>query len=182
MKNGTIINTGEVKDVINDYISSKEKKRNIYRHQHDDTKPINIRLVFIKHLEKEGVGEIKFDDDFEIVIDYEINSPIHSGAVSVAIITSDDVILMASAEFDKNEIILGSRKPGMFRSAVTIPGKMLNAGHYTVRVFSANVLKSKAYDRVDAISFTIIGSGAHLGVGARAAHLVPILNWHTLEL
>ena len=179
---GNLLSLGETPAILDAYLSLvRSKTSNVYAQPGDPDKAVNLRRVVVSANGSEGHSEIRFDEEFEIVVDYEINEPVRGAAASIAIVTASGVILLASAEYDMHPELLHVRDPGYYRTSVKIPGRLLNAGHYSVRVFALDVLRSHAFDRVDAVVFTITGTATHLGVGSRAAHLVPLLDWNTVS-
>lgn len=183
LEGGRIKLKGATRATIDAYVGSNQSDTSVYTQPRMPEKAINVRRVAVHSETGKGeVSEVKYNEDFEIVVDYEINKTIEALTVSIALLSVENVVLLASAEYDLRPELLGERAPGYYQSALKMPSRWLNAGHYVVRVFAVDVMRRKVFDRVDAIRFTVVGTGDHIGVGARAAHFIPLLPWRVDKL
>ena len=179
LDDGTLKLQGRTNEVIDTYMLSGSHSTSVeWTQPHLPSKRLNLRRVTIRHNDKEGVTEIKYDDSFDIVVEYEINIRSQGMAVWVAIIAASGIAIISTGEYDTHPELLNWREPGIYQTSVTIPAQWLNAGHYFVRVFAMDFLKRKLFDRVNAIWFTIVAT-KNMADGRRAAYLVPMLDWKT---
>jgi lipopolysaccharide transport system ATP-binding protein len=177
---GALVSSGSTAKVIKDYLSSNIHSEIAYDQPHNDNKDINLRRVIFNPESEEKTEEVRYDRQIVIRLEYEVNRPVSNCTVWLAIETIEGVMVFTTADYDQNMEMLRQRAPGYYRSDVVIPAQWLNGGQYVAVVGIVKNTPVIVYDRVEALSFTVleIGSpGSILQAGTRRGVLQPILDW-----
>jgi lipopolysaccharide transport system ATP-binding protein len=184
LDHGVVLTQGPTAEVIQAYISLGLIERTEYEQPHSSEKPINLRRVRATGADGEPAHEFRYEQDIKIEIEYEVNESVEECSVWAGIKTSGEAWAFGTADYDLDGSTLGSRAPGKYLSVIEIPGKWLNGGRYYVIVGIAKLAPVLTYDRVEALSFSIldIGTPARTWTGqARPGVLQPTLRWTTTD-
>jgi lipopolysaccharide transport system ATP-binding protein len=179
---GEVLTQGPTEKVIQAYVSRGLIERAEYAQPHNPEKPINLRRVWAATPDGEGAHEFRYDQHIKIEIEYEVNQPLQDCAVWMGIRTAGEVWAFGTADYDVDGSALGLRIPGSYRSTVNIPGKWLNGGRYYAVVGIAKLAPAVTYDRVEALSFSILDIGTPQRTWAgqsRPGVFQPSLRWIT---
>lgn len=183
---GNLVLDGATDDVIQKYVSMSETGKNEYLQSHNPGKKINLRRVSLQTNEGQLLtSEIKYSQDFEILIDYEVNNPVRDCLVWFAIETIDGIMVFTSADYDTNPSMLEEREPGFYQSRIRIPGKWLNYGTYIIIVGIVQNNPLEIFDRIESIKFSVLEiespSSLHQA-GTRRGILQPVLLWNNRKI
>jgi lipopolysaccharide transport system ATP-binding protein len=185
LDHGVVLSQGPTEEVIQAYISLGLIERTEYAQPNNPEKPINLRRVRTTGSDGEAAHEFRYEQDIKIEVEYEVNESVQECSVWAGIKTSGEAWAFGTADYDLDGSSLGSRAPGNYLSIIEIPGKWLNGGRYYVIVGIAKLAPVLTYDRVEALSFSIldIGTPARTWTGqARPGILQPTLRWTTTHL
>ncbi len=187
LDHGHLLNYDLTPRVISSYINSGKSQLTEWVQENDLRKPLALRRV--RFCDSNGTllqkPEIKYNDEIQIEIKYQVNKEISNCTVWFAIETSDGTMVFTTADFDTNPAMLKERKKGVYVSTVKIPGKWLNYGKYLAIVGLVNNQPVTVYDRVEAISFSVLeidSPSAILQSGTRRGVLQPVINWITSKI
>lgn len=179
---GRIAYSGTSGDAINKYLSLGVNEQAEYSQDHAPQKPINIRRVWVTNGNRMPIAEARYDEELNVLIEYEVNQIVRGCAVWILLRTIEDVPVLCTADIDVDESLLGERRPGMYRSVITLPAKMLNAGNYYLVIGITSYPALLNHDRIEAVRFTIldIGTPERLRTGnSRPGVIQPFLAWDT---
>lgn len=117
---------------------------------------------------------------FEIDVAYEVRQSIGNAVVEVWLLAADGTHLMTLGDHDANPILLAQREPGKYLARVRVPGNLLNAGTYFLRV-NSGLANQCTYDHADALRFEVTEARPHPARQHRKGFILPMLPWETLE-
>ncbi len=145
---------------------------------------IRIRAVRVAAGGEDAVSGIAMDKPFRVEIDYWNLIPDTRLIVVVGLYDFEGQAVLESHSFNEPGWSSRSYPKGLFRSICRIPGNLLNAGNYRVRVMFSDDRPSKLFDFRGASSFQIVDVlqrkvpwfGRYLG----AVH--PVLEWTSAPL
>lgn len=183
MDQGQMIEQGSTASVIQTYMQGGMANRAEYSQPANSEKAINLLNIALTGTDGTVKSEVRYDEDFRLHLEYEVNQPVVGTSVGVALFTSDGTCAFATADFDTNPDLLGKREPGNYVTDAVIPGSWLNVGRYSVHVYIANATSGVVYDAVEAIVFDLIDTGtpgSRHGVERRGV-LQPLLEWRTQQ-
>lgn len=181
---GRIHFDGASGEAIKAYLSLGLNERSEYRQAGDPGKPMNLRRVWVADQTGRPAAEVRFDEDWSINIEYEVNRQVRGHAVWTLLRTIDDVPVLCTADSDADESMLGERQTGYRRAAIRFPAKMVNSGRYYLVTGITAYPSLMNLDRVEAVQFTIldVGTPERLRTGHdRPGVLQPFLPWRTEE-
>jgi len=177
---GHLIEKGSTNSIISQYISSSSNKCNEYIQPHNPEKPINLRRISLLNAEGKSSHEFRFDEHFQICVEYEINKPVIDCSVWLGIRTVEGIVAFETAESDIDDYLLNEREVGYYKSDFKCPPKWLNAGNFYLVVGIAKWHPPISYDRIDTLGFSILNTGTpeKLRTGYdRHGILQPFLKW-----
>jgi len=185
LKEGNIIANGITDEVINEYTSIYNLD-SVYEKTKGENNLVFVQKVYT-NVSGNGISDnlIYYSKPFNVVIEYQVDEPIRNWYVAINIRTLNDVKAFTTADFDENPELLGSRKPGKFKTMVKIPARWLNPKKYKVVVFLVDSLTKEKFEVIEAISFEILDDGSptkKYGMGDRnklSGILQPYLKWQT---
>jgi lipopolysaccharide transport system ATP-binding protein len=177
---GELVANGPTANAIRAYLSMHTVGTSIYEQLHDGKKAMNLRKVVLNPQNDQESSEVPYDRAIRVRIEYEVNQNVSNCTVWLALQTDEGINAFTTADYDQNIEMLKRRTPGYYRTDVHIPGQWLNAGRYTIVVGIVMNRPLEIYDRVEAITFTVIDVGTPsslLEVGTRRGVLQPVLQW-----
>ena len=185
LNRGHLIDIGSTDYIISQYISSTSNQCNEYIQSHNPEKPINLRKISLLNAEGKLSSEFRFDENFQICVEYEINKPVIDCSVWLGIRTVEGVVAFETAESDVDDYLLNEREVGYYKSTFKVPPKWLNAGNFYLVVGIAKWHPQIGYDRIDTLGFSILNTGTpeKLRTGYdRHGILQPFLKWECSKL
>ncbi len=181
LEQGEVVEAGPTSAVVQTYMTSGMMDRAEYRQEAKPEKEISLRRIALVAPTGEVRSEVGYDESVTFMIDYEVNRAVTGTSVGLALFTVDGTCAFATADFDAHPELLSTRAPGSYRTTVSLPGRWLNTGRYTVSVHIANAMSGVAYDDVEALVFNVVDTGtpgSRHGV-ERKGVLQPLLDWKT---
>jgi lipopolysaccharide transport system ATP-binding protein len=141
LQDGQIVATGEMKSVVDVYMDSKASAGGEVCWSTPESAPgdSRVRLKAVRVVSKSGIpGRVSCDEDFRVEMDYW-NFEEAKRYASVHVVNS-----MGATVFISSNLPSMSRKvdewysrnipKGVFRTACTIPGNLLNSGSYSLSI------------------------------------------------
>lgn len=178
---GRLAGVGETSGIVDRYLSEIRGQANDYTQPHDAKKPMNIRRIRVLDPTGSLSMEAEYQRGFELEIEYEVNEPIRNCMVWAAVRTLDETEVFCSADYDKNQELLGPRRPGHYRTRMRVPGELLNTGAYYLVVGIVSQSPEVSYDRIELPGLTVVDTRSDLSAeSAKRTGLVkPQLEWRT---
>jgi lipopolysaccharide transport system ATP-binding protein len=185
---GLLLDKGEIKayglagDVVRDYQELQVTPRTVCELPPNPENAMALRKVQLDP----PAGEVSFEDDITLRIEYDVNKEIEDAVVWIFLQTTDSQNVLCTTDHDVDLSMLGARKPGRYCTDARIPGKLLNAGEYMV-VVGLNKVKPRGqediYNRQETITFKVLNIGTpslltqdHYN---RRGCIQPFLRWDT---
>lgn len=179
---GSVVLDGNVDAVISAYVSRKLDEGSVYYQTAAPNKAVNLRKAYWRNSAGFATSEVRYDEDFELVIEYEVNAPVRNCCIWFGLRTLGDILAFGSADSDSDAAQLDERKPGYYRTSVKMPSKWLNAGNYYTVLGITQYSPTSNFDRVEGLSLNVLelGTPERLRTGnARPGILQPYLPWTT---
>lgn len=190
---GRIVRDGEIGDVVSHYMQSRSKEVGEVAWETEASAPGDhrVRLKSVRVVSAGAVtGDVLFENNFTIEVDFwnlETESrrlfSVHlTNSMGITVLTTSN---MPSACIEPDPWFEKKFSKGIFRTACTIPGMLLNEGTHSISVF-INV--SGAYDNIviakEVLSFSIIDGGSMRKeyTGPWAGVIRPRLAWRTAQI
>jgi len=178
---GRIIAEGPPSEVVNMYVALSEEGRTAAKEYPAGKGDYiaKIRKVGVSDVSGRVAPVVDLADQCVLEIEYELGRPISGLTVGVQIIAvegNQTVISLSDPELDLSR--LGERPAGRYACRVTVPGKLLNTGLYTVRVGIST--RFRIFDVVEDVTFEIqdrVGIVQALGYERKNALLALQLPW-----
>ena len=185
LKNGEITCQGPSLEVTKKYFETGAKDETVYKQAKNVDKVMNLRKVSIYPYIENNI--IHYDEDIKILIEYEVNQPISNALVWIDLKAIDGLTVFCSADYDLHPDLREKRKPGYYKSIVTIPKKWLTTNTYSLTVgINTNGLAPEVFDHRETIKFELIDNGttpkSMFGEAARTGVLQPFLDWETVKV
>jgi homopolymeric O-antigen transport system ATP-binding protein len=185
LRKGEVTAVGPTASVINKYMKESIAGEAQYSQESDPEKPMNLLETSV--VNQEGIigAQFGYDEPVTIRVKYEINEPVRGCYVGIELLTSIGVSVLTTADHDADVEMLEDRQPGVYEAEVAIPREFLNPGEYMVRIWIADGFAVVAYERVDALRFSVMDTGtpgSHFGQDSRRSLLQPIFPWQTKDL
>lgn len=181
---GKIVADATTDEVIRAYVANARCAGLEYQQPHNPDKAINLRKATM--LNGEGVPslEFRYDEEFTIAVEYEVNQAVKDCCVWFGLRTIHQAVAFDSADSDVDGTMLNERSPGYYRTEVRIPQSWLNAGQYILIVGITKYSPLMNLDRVEVATFSIldIGTPERTRTGnSRPGILQPYIPWATPE-
>lgn len=185
LRQGEVAAVGPTASVINKYMKEGVAGAAQYSQEHNPEKPMNLLEARVVNKDGATVSQFGYDEPILIRLKYEINEPVRGCYVGIELLTSIGVSVLTTADHDADVNMLEDRKPGVYEGEVVIPPQLLNPGEYMVCVWIADGFAVVAYERLDALRFSVMDTGtpgSHFGKDSRRSLLQPIFPWETKNL
>jgi len=180
LESGTVRSEGSTQEVIRSYITSGREESGEYTHPPSSSKVISLKRVAITRRDGTPTAEVRYDEDFTVLVEYRITEHIRDCGVWIALQTLDGVMLFTTADYDADPNLLGRRSPGVYRATIPIPSRWLNYGRYSVIVGIVQNTPLVVHERVDALAFSILEIGSPSSLhepNTRRGVLQPLIEW-----
>lgn len=178
---GCLREIGPVKDVVMNYAASSPLDMPVEVCREGEGKVVSLRCATLEG-GKGSAEHVDYTTPFTFVIEYDIRIPVRSLSVGLIIRTFDYFPLLSTADSDTKVELLGERKSGRYMSRVRFPERWLGSGKYLVTVFFGDTRTGRTYERIDALSFSVVDMGSpasNIGGLMRPGVLQPLLGWST---
>ncbi|MBI2966775.1 MAG: ATP-binding cassette domain-containing protein [Bacteroidetes bacterium] len=184
LKEGNLISDNETDTVIRSYIEVQELNT-VYqsKHQPVGNNSIFLERMFISVNGTQNPAKMAFySKSFDVIMEYIVPHEISHWFVGVSFRTLSDVVAFTTTDFDENPELLGTRKPGKYRSSFTIPAQWLNPGKYKIFIVFINSATKERIDSFDTIGFEIFDDGSPTikfkMTPVRKGILQPYIKWN----
>lgn len=177
---GKILADASTDEVIRAYVANARSVGLEYQQPRKPDKAINLRKVTMLNSEETPSLEFRFDEEFRIVVEYEVNQTVRDCCVWFGLRTIHQAVAFDSADSDVDGEMLNERTPGHYHTEVRIPHSWLNAGQYILIVGITKYSPLMNFDRVEAATFSIldIGTPERTRTGnSRPGILQPYISW-----
>ena len=185
LNQGQLVSSGATRKVIQDYVLVGQQDSPEYLQSHATDKAMNLRRVALVAPDGHLLdSEVRYDQDFTVLVEYEVNQPVSNCTVWLALETPDGTMAFTTADSDTDLGMLEGREVGYYRTSVPIPSRWLNYGRYAIVVGLVSNVPLIVYDRVDALLFSVleIGCPSEIHSGTRRGVFQPVLDWATQKL
>lgn len=120
------------------------------------------------------------DEAWCVVVDYEIASDMAGCHVGFKVCRSDGFVILTTTDADAHETSALPRKPGRYRSRVSIPGRFLAPGMYSLQFFAAYPYRC-VYETIEqAVVLEIAPQNSIAALhGPIAGLIAPLFQWAT---
>jgi lipopolysaccharide transport system ATP-binding protein len=182
LKNGMMVKSGSITDVMDFYIGESEKK-GLVEHVFEQDARKEAQIVKVSVVDENGmvVSAVDLTKHFSLVIEYVIREPITGLSAGLAISRAkESEYLISSNEAELNPEKLKARPVGYYKNIIRIPEKILNVGSYRIRTGLTS--HNNIYDAVDDIFFDVydsIGIFRNLGYEKKNSILSMQFEWNT---
>lgn len=181
---GKIVADASTDEVIRAYVANARSAGLEYQQPHKPDKAINLRKVQLLNREGTPSLEFRYDEEFAIAVEYEVNQTVKDCCVWFGLRTIHQAVAFDSADSDVNGTMLNERSPGYYRTEVRIPHSWLNAGQYILIVGITKYSPLMNFDRAEVATFSIldIGTPERTRTGnSRPGILQPYIPWTAPE-
>ena len=185
LRQGEVAAIGATAAVINKYMKEGVVGAAQYSQEHNAGKAMNLLEATVVNQDGMVGAQFGYDEPVTIRLKYEINEPVRGCYVGVELLTSIGVSVLTTADHDADMTMLEDRQPGVYVTGFVIPREFLMPGEFMVRVWMADGFALIAYERLDALRFSVIDTGTPgslLGQKYRRSLLQPIFPWQTKGL
>lgn len=123
-------------------------------------------------------GQIDVDKDIVFEMEYDIRENIRGAVISLIILSPDGNQILSTEDIDVNPTLMDRRIAGKYISQISIPGGLLAAGRYIVKIHSGVVYQC-IYDFEEVVFFDITETGNPIIRRHKKAYIQPYLTWYT---
>ena len=178
LQDGTIVSTGDVSTVSNDYLKCFTSNSPEKHWQETDVLAGagGVQLSYVRVLPPEREDGITIDTGAEIEIGLKNQLENVNLGCTIYLSTRDGVLL-----FESGQVITSERnsQPGYYHLRTRIPAHLLNAGHYSVDVLVGRDQRYPLFRINSVVSFevenTTTGRGSNMTIAPGVVR--PLLAW-----
>ncbi len=173
---------GKVESITNEYLAPIINMETKVTYDTDINKKAQIIEVRIKNDKNQSTTTLDRMDSFSISVKYNINVKRINCFLSVMLDKLDNTAVCHSRDTDIIPENAYFRDIGAYCTEMIVPGGLLNAGHYKLRVEIAEY-NGQSFDHLSPFTFQLVdlgtfASGSQYG-RQRPGVLAPSLNWKT---
>ena len=187
LKNGELVCDGHTSEVVDQYIRDGldqpfERRWNV------DEAPGRggLRLRYVRvYAPSTGVSSSAFDLSEPIGVEFEIDCALPGRYTpSIQVLTSQGTCVFSSSNIIDPEWGTAIYETGSYKMRCTIPGYLLNDGHYSITVFVNRDVAESLIVTENAAAFLITDDGSGRGdyVGPWAGVTRPQLKWSVEQI
>jgi lipopolysaccharide transport system ATP-binding protein len=177
LKNGRIERHGPTEEVVPVYLDSGQVLTARWKAKERTEKPIQVLSAAIRNPQGKISSNLDNLEDIRIDLEYEVREELRGSVVAAILHARDGTLLFSTEDTDARTELMDCRLPGSYRSTVAIPGGLLNAGDFYIRL-AVGIPGVAPYENFEALSFTLHNTKDHHTRGRRsAAYLLPTLDW-----
>jgi lipopolysaccharide transport system ATP-binding protein len=176
---GQVIADGETEKVVPQYSTSLQiAGERVF--EPDTEKAAQILRVSVRNSGRDPSPKLDMAYPVVVMIEYQIRQEVRKVGVACNIMSVDGIILLSIEDHDLDaNLFWGERSPGRYVTSFEIPGGLLNAGKYVLRVtFGGDKF---SYDDHEVFQFEIEDIQG-LIKWHRAGVLSPTIPWTTKRL
>jgi lipopolysaccharide transport system ATP-binding protein len=184
LENGKCIMDASVDETVNTYLSSTDSGINAKRFSVNTNKDVQLLAVSLGDTNTESHSGFH-NESFSLEVDWQVRCWPKGTYVCLDILNDYGQCVIWSCDISSAAEMKKDRKPGVYRSKVTIPGNVLSPGRYyfTLAVYSPET--GKVYDVAErTVSKNILDGGslfATLGIHKKVLTSVQ-LEWDVEQI
>jgi hypothetical protein len=177
LKNGRIELHGPTEEVVPVYLDSGQVLAARWKAKERTDKPLQFLSAEVRNPAGKISSNLDNLEDIQISLEYEVREELRGTIVAVILHAQDGALLFSTEDADTRTDMVDRRPPGRYRCTVAIPGGLLNAGDFYIRI-SSGIPGQILYENIEALSFTLYNTKDHHTRGRRsAAYFLPTLDW-----
>jgi len=185
MEQGRLQFSGNITEAIARYTQGAASSSAEVSFSPDSQKKLQVCAAKLLNHSGQPSTELDRIEPFTVSIDYEVRLRIEGAHLGIMLDRIDGTPICYAADIDTAPGGIIDRRPGMYRSTVTFPGGLLNAGVYQIRLGLAKY-GGEVYDHCEPFVFQLNDHGTFAASGARGRQrqgvLAIPLQWNTTEI
>ena len=184
---GRIVSIGSIDRVVEEYTSHVLDKGTDFSFIQNVEKPVQFTRLRIMNEQEQVSARINRLESVMVEIEYIVRKEIDGAIVKMMLDGLDGTLICRSNDVDWEPGHHIARKPGIYRSVITLPGGVLNAGAFQIRML-INKEGGLVYDRQGPFYFDLSDAGTFAALGdargrARPGVIAPeIIRWETEQI
>ncbi len=179
IENGSVTDSGSPLKVIEKYLTSGQalSSRWFATGNGQPDSPVHLLSAMVLSPSNEPTDMVKYDDGFNVGINYTISQPIENMVVFVRIADFYGNDIWASQDADETIGESNTKLPGKYSSICKVPSRLMRPGRYKIHIGA--MAPGKMLERhMNAITFDISDVGYPLPK-TRKGIITPIFQWET---
>jgi lipopolysaccharide transport system ATP-binding protein len=174
---GRVAALGPTQEVVRAYLDQQASAPAEWAAPARTEHPVQITRARLLARNGEACSDFEAAEGFAVELTYEVRSEARNTLVEFFIFTGDGVHLISCGDHDAEPERYALRKPGTYRTRVTLPGDLLNVGAYILRINCGT--HHATYDHEDVARFHIIESNQLTARHNRRGLILPMVKWET---
>ena len=140
-----------------------------------------VRIISISMLDgsKNISSQVFAEEVCFIAIVYEIIEPISNCWLGFSVHTSSNEIIFYTGDFNRSNVNMDFRQPGIYKSQCEIPGYLLNEGTYSISLLCQIPGVKILVDLPNILFFEVLTQKSLTGSGTQPGFIRPLLKWDT---
>jgi len=182
LENGTIKNSGDPLEIIQNYLSSKTTSFSTWSNSTNEGNDRAIKLIRASILSNDSkpIQMVTYASSFKVGITYEVKSLIKNCAIFLRLSDQMGNDIWTSWDLDSVPDDTEIRHPGVYTSICTIPSHIMRPGRYKVQI-GAMVPGKKFFEcHPDAITLDITPIGYPFN-NSRIGIITPLFKWEVVN-
>jgi lipopolysaccharide transport system ATP-binding protein len=183
LDHGRVVAEGKPADLIPKYLKASGEATTVEKTWSADVAPgsddVNLRRVAVRSAGKAG-EPLTVHTPLVVEVDFQNGNASARIHVTLNLLNAHGLMAFETASlFDPRVAYDEGLGPGLYRSTCSIPGDLLNAGGYTVRVVIVRNMREVVVYESEAIGFEVGDSDTYRGgfLGTIQGVLRPKLDW-----
>lgn len=182
---GTVVFAGDITETIRTYTQSAMSSNAEVSFAANKDKILQMSAAQLLNHSGQPSTELDRNESFSVSIDYEVRKRTEGAHLGIMLDRIDGTPVCYATDVDIAPEGIIDRKPGSYRSVVTFPGGILNAGVYQIRLGLARY-GGDVYDYCEPFVFQLDDHGTFAAMGAQGQQRLGILalplDWRTNEI
>ena len=183
LHDGSIVMMGSTREVVTHYLDGAVKLYSPIRSRVEDRGEFRLIRLTIMQAGKE-TQTVDCQEPFIVGIEYEIVRVVRNSRLFLILRNNRGETVISSSDYDQPDEGAIDRRVGMFRTSVTVPGKLLKIGTLYGTI-GADVRGERVlFADVDAFQFDVVDSrsDALSERHQRDSVMAPLLSWKTVPV
>jgi lipopolysaccharide transport system ATP-binding protein len=177
LKEGGVIAQGRPEAVLSTYLVEEIRSPAEMVQAADPARAARLRRVAAVGSDRVPRAEFAAGASIALQLDFDLNEASERTVAWAYLRTADEVIALATNEYDADPKALERRGPGRFRAEIPLP-PVLNAGTYTVVAGVTQFEPDVHLDRMEGVQFTVVDAQRELPEwNQRAGVFKPVIPW-----
>jgi lipopolysaccharide transport system ATP-binding protein len=177
LRDGVLACDGCPQAVVTEYLQTTFSARKRQEWDgHEGPGNSDVRLQSVTLVAPDDV--ITMETPLSIQVDFVNRTPSEHLDVTLHVLNEQDVVAFTTSSASNRAWRGQPMKTGVYRATCRVPGNLLNAGGYKVRLLMVKQESSVLFSLDDALSFEVLEIGRRPGwLGKRPGVLRPLLQW-----